>query len=42
VFEQLVADAAKKESDKKEKKGKEKRKPGSKNSFDGEEHKVPV
>jgi len=43
VFEQLVADAAKKESDKKDKKGKGKRKPGSRsrNSEDHEEAKTP-
>jgi len=43
VFEQLVADAAKKESDKKEKKGKEKRKSNSKNpnAEDSEEIKMP-
>jgi len=43
VFEQLVADAAKKESDKKEKKGKEKRKSNSKNpnAEDLEEVKMP-
>jgi len=43
VFEQLVADAAKKESDKKDKKGKEKRKSGSRSrsSEDHEEAKMP-
>lgn len=43
MFEQLVADAAKKESDKKDKKGKEKRKSGSRgrNSEDHEEAKMP-
>ncbi|CUS11781.1 unnamed protein product [Tuber aestivum] len=43
VFEQLVADAAKKEGDKKDKKGKEKRKSGSRSrgSEDHEEAKMP-